>query len=804
MSRVGGRNRWGGVSSGFAIGLAIPLLVSSQGVHSQSADGANAATTAPAVLDEVIVTAQKRFESAHDVPVAITSMDAAALQRTNLLGIERLAAIDPNVAIETAQSFQRNSIDIRGIGTIGNSRSFEGAVGVFIDGIYRPRAGMVLTDLLDIDKIEILRGPQGTLFGKNTSAGTISLMSAKPVLGTFEGDAEMRFGSYEQAYFSGALNIPTGDKGALRLAGTRRTRDGFFESPDNGAQYDTIDRYGFKVQYLVQPTDRLEVLVIGDYARSAANCCWSAAIAVAGPTAPLIDAYSRLNGLTFVRPPTAEQERQESLNSPSRETIEDEGITARVDWRRGAVTLTSITGIRSWSNAQVEADADFSPANLFVLGEPATIDSFSQEINATIPIGRTDLLLGYYYGEEDYDSLRAANNGPDADNYLNALVSASRGSVACLPPIIAVDCLFPTGIAALLPNGEFTKERYTQNSHHNALFAHASTTLSDKFTLGLGLRHSIDNKAGGVDNLFWYDSAIVRGVLAAAGIPDDGTPRNGLDLIGTVYSPSFHDDDRNETTTGMASLQYYATPDVMVYGGYNRGYKAGGINLFREGAITSTKYAPEFADSIEVGMKAGYWGGRARTNVAIFDARFSDLQINFFTGLEFRTENTGEATSRGIEIENNFQVSDALRVDFSLTHLNAEFADLIDPSLSYLDHRATPKSPSWAGVLSADYEKPLGNRLTLIARGLVSYTGKHFVGAEIPDEQEASAYSLISIDLGVRSRGGRWEALLWCTNCGDRSYRTVYFNTTFQPGSYSVYLGPPREYGVTLRARLGH
>ena len=748
------------------------------------------------------MTAQKRVESAQDVPVALTARNAGMLEQAGLLTIEDLAEIDPNISFETAQSFQRNSANIRGIGTIGNSRSFEGAVGIFIDGIYRARAGMVLSDLLDIDRLEVLRGPQGTLFGKNTVAGTISLWSTKPTGDDLAGQAEVRVGSFDANYFAGALNVPINESNALRFSGTYHTRDGFFESPDNGDQYDTIDRYGLKAQYWSQIAEDVELLLIADYAQSESNCCWSAAIAVNGPTAPLIATYGMLNGLTFVPAPNAERDRAESLNTLPGEKIEDKGLTAHLTWNLPAATLTSITGIRDWSHAQINADADFSPADLFVLNEPATIDSFSEELNITLPIGGTDLLVGLYYSNEDYESERSAQTGADADNYLNSLISASQGAAACLPPLFFADCLFPMGISALLPHGEFTRERYDQDSRSEAIYAHSTTNLSTSFKLILGLRYSVDEKTGGVANLYWYDSAIVRGALAAIGIPDDGTPRNGLDLIGTVYSPSFRADYRDETTSGTVSLQYFFSNDFMVYGGYHRGYKAGGVNLFREGFITNTTYLPEFADSLEVGLKIDYWQGRARTNLAVFDTEFSDLQINFFTGLEFRTENTGEATTRGIEIENVLQVTDSLRLDLSITHLDSAFGDLNDPFLSYLDNRATPKAPDWAAVLAFGYEKPLRNGMAVLTRGSASYVGEHFVGAEIAGEQEAAAYTLVDFGIGLSFSDRRWEALVWCSNCGDESYRTIFFNTTFQPGSYSVYLGAPREYGVTLRGRF--
>lgn len=764
------------------------------------AHGQTAAAGSAAGIEDIIVTAQKRPEHAQDVPVALTVLTASNLDDLAVTSIQRLSDVDPNVSLAAGQSFQRDSLSIRGVGAIGTSRTFEGAVGVFVDGVYRPRTGMALGDLLDVGRLEVLRGPQGTLFGKNTVGGVLSLFSTQPNLESFGGDFSLRLGAYNEVLMSGAVNVPIGDASALRVAGTYHTREGFFKSPDNADHYDSIDRYGFKSQYLYRPSDKLEVLLVADFGQSKGDCCWSAALAVNGPTVPLIAAYAFLNGLTFAPAPAAERDRIESLNAASRERIEDEGLTARVTWQLPKATLTTITSIRDWSHAQIDADADFSPADLFVLDEPATIGTFSEEVDVTLPIGPSSLLLGFYYATENYDSLRTVTAGSDADNYLNALTSISAGAPVCLPPLIAVDCLFPTRVGGLLPDGELAQEHYQQRTYDRAVFAHSSTDISDRFTLVAGLRYSVDDKAGGVDTLYWYDSPIARAVLAAFGVRDDGTPRNGLDLIGTYYSPSFRADIRDETTTGTASLEYHWTDRVMLYGGYHRGYKAGGVNLFREGAITETTYAPEYANGFEVGMKADYWDGRARTNVAVFDTKVSDLQMNFFTGLQFRTQNVGDGTTKGIEVENLLQVREDLLLGVSLTRLEASFGVLDDPSLSYLDHRAMPNSPEWAATANVGYTKRLANQMTLLARGLLSYTGKHYVGAEIPDETPAGAYALADLSVGLRTPDKRWEFSLWCTNCTDEGYRTVFFSPILQPGSYSAFLGAPRQYGVSVKA----
>ena len=241
----------------------------------------------------------------------------------------------------------------------------------------------------------------------------------------------------------------------------------------------------------------------------------------------------------------------------------------------------------------------------------------------------------------------------------------------------------------------------------------------------------------------------------------------------------------------------------MYFGSYHRGYKAGGVNLFREGVVANTTaYQPEFVDNVEAGIKADYWDDKARTNLSVFYTEFTDLQINFFTGLEFRTVNTGTAKTKGVELENNFQVSDNLRIDLSVTYLDSRFVQIDEPFLIYLVDRETPRAPDWAGVLALTYEKPMTAGLDFFARGMASYVGSHYVGADVPSEEKVASYVVGDVSVGVTNADKGWDVLLWCSNCTDKDYRTIYFNTTFQPDSFSAYLNNPRQYGVTLRARF--
>ncbi|ARN75126.1 TonB-dependent receptor [Oceanicoccus sagamiensis] len=253
----------------------------------------------PAVIEEVNVYAQKRQQSLADIPIAVTALSGEQLAQSKIFEIRDLTTLSPSFSFDTAQGFQNASMKIRGIGTFGNGRTFEGAVGVFIDDVYRSRSGMVLNDLLDIEQLEILRGPQSTLFGKNTSAGAINVRSNKPQLDQQSVELEADIGNYDLLLLKSIINIPVADHSAFRLALSSHERDGFFSSADNNDRYNEIDRYTVKPQWLYRPSDQLEIHLLADYSKSDANCCWGSAQVVNGPTAPLVALYAGLRGLTF-------------------------------------------------------------------------------------------------------------------------------------------------------------------------------------------------------------------------------------------------------------------------------------------------------------------------------------------------------------------------------------------------------------------------------------------------------------------------------------------------------------------------
>ena len=238
-------------------------------------------------LQDIVVTAQRRSERLQDVPVAITAAGAQQLATARVENIANVAAISPSVQFTAGNiSTSTANIQIRGLGTTGNSRSFEGAVGVFIDGVYRTRAAAALQNFNDIDNLQILRGLQGTLFGKNTSAGAVLISSTAPELDRVEGKYEIGYGNFDTFLAKGAVNVPLSENAAIRVAGLYSTRDGIYKDVNTGKRLNGDETYAFKGQFLFEPVDTVKIRLIGDYSRGHGACCYATSNLVDGPTQP--------------------------------------------------------------------------------------------------------------------------------------------------------------------------------------------------------------------------------------------------------------------------------------------------------------------------------------------------------------------------------------------------------------------------------------------------------------------------------------------------------------------------------------
>lgn len=762
-----------------AAGVALTAMVAP--AHAQSAQSQPEGDQAEASdgLGVIVVTAQRREQNSQDVPVAITAADAGTLATARVENITNVDAISPSVGFRVSNiATSSANLIIRGLGTTGNSRTFEGSVGVFIDGVYRTRAAAALQNFLDIGDLQILRGPQGTLFGKNTTAGALLLNSARPTVNETEGLAEVTYGNFDSLIGRAAVNVPLGDSVAFRLAGMYSTRDGFYTDSTTGADLNDSKAGAIKGQLLFEGANDLSIRLIGDFSRSEANCCYATSDLVNGPTQPLINTLTRLNGRTV--PSTRLGDYQATLNNRGNTVTKDYGATLLIDFPLGAGTLNSITALRKFTNNQVDADPDFSGADIFDLSESFKSKFFSQELtyNTQIDSIGGDLVLGGFYSNEKLDMTRNLAWASQAQLWWNTLLGAQG---------------IPAGTAEASP-GRWADEVMSGDAESFAAFAHLNAKLSDKIGVIAGLRYSVERKRGSFAFDFYRAS-----------------PTEPFRLLGVAPGPAYNDRQTDKALSGTFGLQYFASDDVMAYATFNRGFKAGGINIDANGAGTrlnnprevaggvplDPSFRPEKVNAYEVGMKLDYLDRRARTNISFFHYDISDIQVAQFIGLRFTVLNANSAKVWGAEIENLFELTDGLRLSLDATWLpNADFGTdaRIDASLSGSRFRYAPKLKGNATLL---LDQPISDTVNITGRLQYQYASSQLINTASVTGRGST--SLLNANIGFRLPESNLLVELWGLNLTKQVFPELSFNTPLQTGDENAYLNAPRTYGVRVR-----
>ncbi|PAX09278.1 TonB-dependent receptor [Sphingomonas lenta] len=584
---------------------------------------------------DIVVTAQGRAQALADVPVAVSVVNAANLERTGATDIRQITQVAPSLLVSSTGNEANGSARLRGIGTVGDNPGLESSVAVFVDGVYRSRSGVGLNELGDIERVEVLRGPQGTLFGRNASAGIISIVSKAPDLNRLSGGVQAEYGNYDYYRLAGNINVPLGDTLAGRIDAVYVKRDGFLYDVTNDRRVNDRDRLFARGQLLFQPDDALTVRLIADYTKREEACC--GAVYINGSVAPANRNLTNpaLNPIVRVLQDLDPQRYgQQPFTDPFSRRIyvnqgrsydgetEDYGFSGQIDYDFGFGTLTSITGYRVYDNFQ-GSDTDYGPVDILYRaanenGGARRFETFSQELRlqGTAFDDRLDWLVGAYYANEDLTVKDNLRFGTQYGRFATCrLVQAfgfpgsfyAPGAAACLSPtgravlsnqVPGVPSPFGAGGAAIV--GAFdrlatvndrgtTTDRYEQNSENYAFFTHNIFEITEGLNFTIGARYTREVKT--FDALFGNDNTACPAQQAALR-PFLGTPlaaaATGLinlacqgnstsELNGVAIS-----DRRKESEfTGTAILSYKITPDLLVYGSVARGYKAGGFNLDR-------------------------------------------------------------------------------------------------------------------------------------------------------------------------------------------------------------------------------
>lgn len=832
---------------------SIPVVASAQEPAAQQ-DEEKEATT----LAALTVTAQKREEALQDVPIAITALPEQLLQDTGVRDIKDMQVLVPGLTVTSTQSEAQTTARIRGIGTVGDNAGLESSVGILVDGVYRPRNGVGFGDLGEIERIEVLKGPQGTVFGKNTSAGVINVITKRPHHET-EVQGELTVGNYNAVGVSGSLNTPLGENAAFRVYGAKRKRDGFTDVRTGaGPRVETEDGdqnfHTLRGQLLFEPTDTLDINLSADFTSREENCCVGLTT-VRGATAAIIDGLSPDEGVAPVADPFA---RVAYSNRSTEQDIKDKGVAAEVNWITpwfDGATLTSITAWRDWGSIN-GLDFDFSSADLLFRNaeedESFTgFETLSQEFRLTGSTDRIDWMFGAFYSDEDLDRNETYRIGNGYEPYLSvallSMINPALGRSPAAPLFLSQASGRPFGTAFA---GFGANDVYRQNAKSAALFTNNTWHVTDALDLTLGLRYTREDKE--LDSSYSNPNgspgcsamlgpggqARVAQALLARGVPAAALPQVIPQVIGFSCLPwanplhngrVTHQESEEKEWSGTLKVAYRFNDHVMGYVSGARGYKAGGFNLDRVQSntglssggsgilpVNDTSFPGEFVDSYELGAKTTWADGNLLANATLFHQTYEDFQLNSFLGTSFVVRSIPEVVSKGIDTELLWQATKGLMVQGGVTYADTRYGDdipggdFVAPTgaLYKLPGSRVSFAPYWSAAGSATYELNVGDSLVTRFNLGAKYMSDYNTGSDKDVEKAQDAYTVWNARIGFGARNNRWMVELWGMNLTDEEYVQVGFDAPLQnvspvPGnafnSFNAFLGAPRTYGMTLR-----
>ena len=729
------------------------------------------AMPAMAVIEEIIVTATKRPQRLLEVPSGITAFTAEDIENASFSELGDIGGLTSNLlTIGTGTGTQQPIFVIRGITSQSGANSgFSPPLGVYVDEVYMGRDRAFNQILNDIDRIEVLKGPQGTLFGRNTTGGAISLTTRKPG-DEFEVRADATYGVDDLVQLRGSVGGPiVEDTLSAQLSAVFKQQDGFLDNPTLDQDLNESDEYGGRVIVVAQPSETLLIEISADYYELDNN--------------PAMETVASVLPTTF---PVDGEDREVFLDFDEYFTREMWGASGRVELDIGGLTLTSISGYREFESTQLD-DSDGKPTYEFVTGRDEDSELFTQEVRlSSTGDQRFDWLVGGYYLHEEVDSLRQAFIGSDFPTFI--LAPALGG---LLSPI-------PAGQEELaLTPGSMETTSY-------AAFAHGDFDLTDRLTLSGGARYTSEEKEGEFAQSWAQLVPATLTLFPPPVVPPIPLPGTILPILFTLTPPT-EDDFTDNSVSFDVALSYELAPDVVGYAKFARGFKAGGFNLdvISPPNTIANQFAfdPEEVDNYEVGVKGRLFDDRMSFGFAVFYLTFDDKQERIVNLSSFFVTNAAEAEIYGGEFEFLAQVTDNLSFFGNIGLLESEFeefpATATTPSFT---GNELPFAPNLTGSLNVQYSQPLPNTdYAIFARLGADYVDEFFTETDNSTNTQQADVTLVNARIGVQHASGRVGLFLWGRNLTDE---TILGSGTDVITITTRSINRGREWGLELRFNL--
>ncbi len=763
-------------------------------------------------IEEITVTATKREGvEVQDLAASISVYGAEEIKNGRVQSMTDLTNIDPSLNSISTQSTSSTRIGMRGLTTPANNVGFEAAVGVSIDGVPRARTGIALSELPELVSMEVLRGPQGTLFGRNTSGGVININTAKP---NPEGGGFVEFsvGNYNARSVQAAVNLPINEQWTGRIDAKDRQRDGFLDNILSETDVNSADRRMVRGQMTYEGEDS-SLRLIADWGEDQSICCGATLDVVGTPAA--VGLYTMIAGVPAYGS-TDIDDLQISSNITPTNDIDEWGVSAEYNLDIGGNNFTSISSYRDWESLATP-DGDMSGVDLVGLTQYSADTVFTQELRLQGESGAVNWLVGAFYMHDEVEWVRNASMGSDFTNFadvqLNALANiqafgtlpkdpTAAGFVPSIMSLLQGAAAATTYLASPTTNVNNDMELTTDAV---AVFAHTEISLREDLTATLGIRYSEEDKelsyVMSSDEIGQPDGCVIAAQLKASGSPladASGllcTPTGDTNLNGSDTGKISDD-----AISGTAKLAWAVTEDALLYASYSRGFKSGGFNLDRTGlnaanpSAMDLSFKAEEVDAFELGWNSQWADGAVTFNGAVYSQEVSGLQGLTFTGVNFVVDQD-DFEVEGMELSLSASPTEALMLTANYARVDAENQRTGNPPQGQPENTLTA---------SATLFYPVSDSLvgTFHLNARYADESLHQTGAGTVADYYGDSYTTYNARLSVTNQEGSWSASLYAQNLTDEIAPLEGFSQVFQSaksGNIKAFPNMPRMVGAEVR-----
>lgn len=746
-------------------------LISS--AYAQDTVNSEPAEREPLKIEKILVTSQKRVQSLGDVPIAVTVIGGDKIERQSISGLEEMSAFAPNVQISEGATQQ--TVFIRGIGS-GANLGFEQSVGTFIDGVYFGRGRSARNPFLDIERIEVLKGPQGVLFGKNTIAGALNIETRKPS-DDFEGMVAGEYHDGTGKYgLTGLVSGALSDTVNARIVADVGGMEGYVTNHAlGGSKEPESEDYTIRATFVWAASDDLNVTLKAE----------NAAYDVKGRHVQIIEAGPYLD-LYKATDPNFETELDYNKSSDQGEGFGDvfddtttENYTLTLDYNLDDYEITAISAYVGYEYEN-NISADFAVLDYAMQRNEQEHEQFSQELRIASPLfDKFNYIVGGFFQTETLDVYQNLDvNALGAIEAANEVI-ANGGTPVGFPPI----------------NGGRVID-LTQETDSFALFAQGTYNITDALNVTLGLRYTNDEKT--------IDKELYR--------VDFGTKNrnpNG-NMAGRAHEYAL---ERKDTEVSPSlNVKYNVSDDTMIYVTYSEGFKSGGFDFENSGgSLDAAEFESETVESQEVGIKTTLLDGAATLNVAVFKSEFEDLQVSAWNGSGFEVDNAGSTETQGIEVDGVMLLTEYITLSGNIAYLDSQYGSFTGATCTNaqkavagagctqdLTGKDLQFSPEFSGNIALEYYTLVFDELELVATIDVNFTSSYYTGQDLDPVSKQSGFAKINAQVEILN-DENWSVALVGKNLTDRKTSSWSNDTPLAGGSYFGLIDPPRTIGVQGR-----